>query len=148
MHQLERDLSRRHDQETHSPKTLNLHPAIAELKVAKTTCTGFQQDFNSSPQSPMQQHRENAHRKHPTNVKTSMLQHFIEVQKPVKLGEKSDSHAKHFATQFHDANPSPANQNEGITSSLFWQGNPVSFVRMFATKNCTICEKNPILKPH
>jgi len=36
--------------------------------------------------------------------KAGMQQHFNEVPKLVKLGEKSDSCAKRFATQFHDAN--------------------------------------------
>jgi len=42
--------------------------------------------------------------------KTRMQQHFNEVQKLVKLGEKSGSYAKHFATQFYDTNLSLANQ--------------------------------------
>ena len=32
-----------------------------------------------------------------------MQQHFNEVQKLVKLGDKLDACAKHFATQFNDA---------------------------------------------
>jgi len=38
-----------------------------------------------------------------------MQQHFDEFQKLVKLGEKSDSCDKHFATQFH---PQPTNGEE------------------------------------
>jgi len=48
----------------------------------------------------MQQHRESAHGK----SKARMQQHFNEVQKLVKIGKKSNSQAKHFATQFHDTN--------------------------------------------
>jgi len=67
-----------------------------------------------------------------------------EVQKLVKLSEKLDSYAKHFATQFHDTNPSPVNQHEGITCSIIWQGNPISAVKPFATKNCVMCAKERI----
>jgi len=52
--------------------------------------------------------------------KTRMQQHFNEVQKLVKLGEKSDSYTKHFATQFYDTNPSPTNQRGGITCIVIW----------------------------
>jgi len=38
------------------------------------------------------------------NPKARMQQHFNEVQKLVKIGKKSNSQAKHFATQFHDTN--------------------------------------------
>jgi len=73
--------------------------------------------------------------------KNRMQQHFNEVQKLVKLGEKSDSCAKHFATQFYDTNLSPTNQCGGTTCSIIWQGNPISAVKSFATKNCTLCAK-------
>jgi len=77
-----------------------------------------------------------------------MQQHFNEVQKLVKLGEKSDSYAKHFTTQFYDTNPSPTNQRGGMTCSIIWQGNPISAVKTFATKNCALCarERLAILK--
>jgi len=52
-------------------------------------------------------------------LKATMQQHFNEVQKPVKLGKKSDSCAKHFATQFHDTNhPQPTNQRGGTTCGI------------------------------
>jgi len=73
--------------------------------------------------------------------KNRMQQHFNEVQELVKLGEKSDSCAKHFATQFCNTNPSPTNQRGGMTCSIFWQGNPISVVKTFATKNCALCAK-------
>jgi len=63
-----------------------------------------------------------------------MQQHFGEVQKLIKLGKKSDSCAKHFATQFSDASPSPKTQGEGIICSIIWQGNPISAAKTFATK--------------
>jgi len=73
--------------------------------------------------------------------KNRMQQHFNEVQKLVKLGEKSDSCAKHFATQFCDTNPTPTNQRGGTTCSIIWQGNPISVVKTFAAKNCALCAK-------
>jgi len=73
--------------------------------------------------------------------KNRMQQHFNEVQKLVKLDEKSDLHAKHFATQFYDTNLSPTNQRGGTTCSIIWQGNPISVVKTFATKNCALCAK-------
>jgi len=56
-------------------------------------------------------------RKTQQKFKAGMQQHFNEVQKLVRLDEKLDSHAKHFATPFFDANPSPANQCKGMTCS-------------------------------
>jgi len=76
--------------------------------------------------------------------KARMQQHFNEVQKPIELGKKSHSCAKHFATQFHDTNPSPASQRKGITCSIIWQGNPISVVKTFATKNSALCAKERI----
>jgi len=73
-----------------------------------------------------------------------MMEHFNEVQKLVKLGKKSDSCAKHCATQFNDTNLSSANQREAITCSIIWQGNPTSIVKAFATKNCALCAKERI----
>ena len=70
-----------------------------------------------------------------------MEHHFNEVQKLVKLGKKSDLCAKHFATHFCDANLSPTNQRGGMTCSIIWQGNPISPVKSFATKNCAMCAK-------
>jgi len=80
--------------------------------------------------------------------KARMQQHFNKVQKRVKLGEKLGAYAKHFATQFHATNPSPAYQHGGITCSIIWQVNPISLVKTFATKNCVMCaeERIAILK--
>ena len=45
-------------------------------------------------------------------------------------------------TQFHDANPSSANQcGGGTTCSIIWQRNPLRAVKTFATKNCGLCAK-------
>jgi len=76
-----------------------------------------------------------------------MIQQFNKVQKLEQLGKKSDSCAKNFATQFHDRNPSPANQHEGITCNIIWQGNPISAVKTFATKNCALCANERIAIP-
>ena len=80
--------------------------------------------------------------------KKRMQQHFGEVGKLVKLGEKSDSYAKHFATQLSPENVSSETQRNGITCSIIWQGNPLSVVKTFATRNCTLCakERTAILK--
>jgi len=82
-------------------------------------------------------------------LKQRMMQPFNDVQRLVKHDENPDLHAKHFATQFHDANPSPANQHEGTTCSIIWQGNPISAVKTFATKNYALHAKEriAILKP-
>jgi len=79
--------------------------------------------------------------------KARMQQHFNEVQKFVKLGKKLDSHAKHFATQFHDTTAhksTPVNQRGRTTCSVIWQGNPIRAVKTFATKNCALCAKEGI----
>ena len=73
-----------------------------------------------------------------------MQQHFNEVSKLVKLGEKSDSHAKHFATQFNDTNLSPVNQRGGMTCNIIWQRNPINVVKTFTCKNCAMCAKERI----
>mgnify|MGYP000461385916 CR=1 FL=1 len=80
--------------------------------------------------------------------KARMQQHFGEVKKLVTIGEKSDSYAKHFATQFPTTIPTPDAQRDGITCSIIWQGNPISVVKTFATKNCALCakERTAILK--
>jgi len=47
-----------------------------------------------------------------------------------------------FATKFCDTNLSPTNQRGGTTCSTIWQGNPISAVKTFATKNCgALCGK-------
>jgi len=50
--------------------------------------------------------------------KARMQQHFGEVKKLVTIGEKSDSCAKHFATQFPTTIPTPDTQRDGITCSI------------------------------
>jgi len=126
-------------------KTLNLHPATAELEeivdVAATTCAGIQQQSTKSNATTQEKHKWETHNQ---SAKARMQQHFNKVRKFVKLGEKSDSCAKHFATQSHDANPSPANQREGITCIIIWQRNPISAVKTFATKNCALHAKERI----
>ena len=79
-----------------------------------------------------------------------MQGHFGEVKKLVETGEKSDSYAKHFATQFPTTIPTPDDQRNGITCSIIWQGNPISVVKTFATKKCALCakERTAIMKQH
>jgi len=75
-------------------------------------------------------------------VKARMQQHFNEVQKLVKLGEKSDAHAKCFATQFHCANPSPVKQRGGMTCSTIWQDNPISAVKKLLPKTAATLKQS------
>mgnify|MGYP001787478984 FL=1 len=89
------------------------------------------------------------------HFKNRMKAHFCDVQQLINKGVKSDSYARHFATQFDpmlypDSNPTPANQRKGITCSIIWQGNPISVAKTFATKNCALCAKErvAILKQH
>jgi len=78
------------------------------------------------------------------NSKARMQQHFNEAQKLVNLGKKLDPHTEHFATQFHDTNPSPVNQHGGTTCGTIWQGIQMSSVKTCATKNCALCAKERI----
>ena len=78
-----------------------------------------------------------------------MKAHFCDVQQLINKGVKSDSYAKHFATQFDpmiypDSDATPANQRKGITCSIIWQGNPISVAKTFATKNCALCAKERV----
>ena len=74
-----------------------------------------------------------------------MQQHFSDVKKLINKGEKSDSYAKHFAKQFtNDLKPTSPNQREGITCSIIWQGNPISVVKTFGSRNCALCAKERI----
>jgi len=101
------------------------------VPLATTTCAGIQQQSASQ----MQQHRKSEHTKHTTKVQSQSATTLQWSPKLVKLSEKSDSCDKHFATQFHDTNPSPVNQREGMTCIIIWQGNPISEVKTFAAKN-------------
>ena len=90
------------------------------------------------------------------HLKNRMQQHFADVRKLHKLGEKSDSYAKHFAEQFvnfDDVNNTL--QRNSIYCSIIWQGNPISAVKTFGTTNCTLCAKERLeimklsrYKPH
>jgi len=95
---------------------------------------------NSTPVCEVKSHMGNTQQK----FKARMQQHFNEVQKLVKLGEKSDLHAKHFATQSHDANPSSVNQRGRMACNIIWQGNPIIAVKTVATKNCALHVKERI----
>jgi len=89
----------------------------------------------------MQQHWKSVHRKHTTQGQKQNATTFQWSPKASQLGEKSDSYAKHFATQFYETYPSQTNQRGGITCSIIWQGNPISVVKTFAAKNCALCAK-------
>jgi len=73
-----------------------------------------------------------------------MQQHFNEAEKPVKLREKSDSCAKHFATQFHDTNPSATNQHGGTTCSIIGQGDPISAAKTSLPKTAPCVSKRDL----
>jgi len=69
---------------------------------------------------------------------------FGEVKRLVTIDEKSNSHDKHFATQFLDAIPFLDSQFAGTPCGNIWQGNVVSAVKTFATKNTSfVFEKEP-----
>jgi hypothetical protein len=83
------------------------------------------------------------------HFKKRMQQHFNDVKKLHKDGEKSDSYAKHFASQFSDINTlTPELQRNNITCKILWQGNPINVVKTFGTPNCALCnrERLEILK--
>ena len=90
------------------------------------------------------------------NFKTRMQQHFNDVRKLHKHGEKSDSYAKHFAKQFINFNEiNNRIQRNSIHCSVIWQGNPISAVKTFGTANCMLCAKERLeilkisrFKPH
>ena len=71
-----------------------------------------------------------------------------EEQTVTDLQQFLDSCAKHFATQFPTTIPTPDAQRDGTTCSIIWQGNPISAVKTFATKNCALCatERTAVLK--
>jgi len=69
------------------------------MVVAATTCAGIQQQ---STQSNATKQEKCALETHNKSSKLECNKNFNEVQKLVTLGKKSDSDAKHFATQFDD----------------------------------------------
>ena len=90
------------------------------------------------------------------NFKQRMQQHFNDVQRLHKTGEKSDSYAKHFARELVNFEKINNNlQRNSITCSIIWKGNPISAVKTFGTVNCTLCTKERLeilklsrYKPH
>jgi GIY-YIG catalytic domain len=79
------------------------------------------------------------------HFKRRMQQHFNDVRKLHKLGEKSDSYAKHFAEQLINfTDITPTLQRNNIKCSILWQGNPISVVKTFGTPNCALCNKERI----
>jgi hypothetical protein len=74
--------------------------------------------------------------------KKRMQQHFNDVKKLHLLGVKSDSYAKHFATQFLNfTDVTPELQRNSITCEILWKGNPINVVKTFGTPNCALCNK-------
>jgi GIY-YIG catalytic domain len=83
------------------------------------------------------------------HFKKRMQQHFNDVKKLHKDGEKSDSYAKHFANQLSNINNlTPKMQRNNINCKILWQGNPINVVKTFGTPNCALCnrERLEILK--
>jgi hypothetical protein len=81
--------------------------------------------------------------------KKRMQQHFNDVKKLHQLGLKSDSYARHFATQLSNfENITPELQRNSIKCEILWQGNPINVVKTFGTPNCALCnrERLEILK--
>ncbi|CAB9514199.1 expressed unknown protein [Seminavis robusta] len=88
------------------------------------------------------------------NVKERTYQHFTDVMRLLYGKRKSDSYARHFANEFQNfAHPSPFRlngdiQRNSIEISIIWQGNPISTVKTFGTRHCSLCnrERLEILK--
>ena len=84
-------------------------------------------------------------------LKTRMVDHLTDVGRLFRTGKKSDTFAKFFV-KFHQAvgilRLTPAIQRERLKVEILWQGNPISSVKTFATRHCTLCsrEKLEILK--
>jgi hypothetical protein len=76
------------------------------------------------------------------HFKKRMQQHFNDVKKLLQHGIKSDSYAKHFASQFSNLdNLTPEIQRNSIVCKVLWQGNPINVVKTFGTPNCALCNK-------
>mgnify|MGYP007080228663 CR=1 FL=1 len=77
--------------------------------------------------------------------KTSKQKHCNHARYQIGLmNEQFCPCAKHFATPFHNTNPTPANQDTGTTCIIFWQGNSISAVKTFTAKNCAMCANGRI----
>jgi GIY-YIG catalytic domain len=77
--------------------------------------------------------------------KKRMQQHFNDVNKLHQKGIKSDSYAKHFAEQLRNFKTlSPNLQRNSITCKIIWKGNPISAVKTFGTKDCSLCNRERI----
>jgi GIY-YIG catalytic domain len=76
------------------------------------------------------------------HFKRRMQQHFNDTKRLHQSGEKSDSYAKHFASQLSNfENLTPELQRNSITCKILWQGNPINVVKTFGTPNCALCNK-------
>ena len=90
------------------------------------------------------------------HLKTRMQQHHTQVAKLHALGERSTSHAKHFARLFVNfPKVTPKLHRNSVTHSVIWQGNPISAVKTFGTNHCMLCNRERLeilkmarFKPH
>jgi hypothetical protein len=74
-----------------------------------------------------------------------MNQHFQEVKLLVMKGQKSDSHASHFAKHFKPGHkPTPKELREMQTFDIMWQGEPLSVAKSFGTRECQLCSREKI----
>ena len=82
------------------------------------------------------------------HVKTRLQQHVQDVRRLVKLGEKSDSFAEHFASLI-PGDPAEKKKKKiaeevKFEVKILWKGNPISCVKTFGTKKCKLCSKERI----
>ena len=80
-----------------------------------------------------------------------MQQHTTDVKNLHNKGRKSDSYAKHFAEQFKGMGKgklTPGMQRDNRKCEILWRGNPISMVKTFGTRICSLCnrERLEILK--
>jgi len=61
---------------------------------------------------------------HPQKFKARTQQPFREVKMFITLGKESDSHGKHFPSQFLNSTLFPDAECEGIVCSIIWQDKP------------------------
>ena len=148
IHQPQRDIPRWSVQEAHNRSDLpRFSTSALQLQNMRNWCLWLQQnvqEFNSSPQSQMQQHRKSAHRKHTTkfgsqNATTPQWCSPNARQTWQEIGLLCQT----LFNQLHFANPSPMNQHGGMICSIIWQDNPISVVKTSATKNraLVLCQR-------
>ena len=77
------------------------------------------------------------------SLKTRMSQHFQDVRKLVRLDQSSDSFADHFAQHFEPGRDdvTAGKVREICQSRVLWQGNAISCMKSFGTRECKLCMK-------